>query len=146
MGGAYVSFIAGCDCRLGPGGGVVCRCEFVKLSPCPARCCRFVEKGGGCPIPTLLAADMELYPPTFLASDEPPPTMVPPMVPMRDVRLDTVDATLAFASSVSDTASMPVWSLFTVLENRLDAAEILARAAVAGEAGGGSVLWRSGEG
>ena len=90
-----------------------------------------------------LASDMELYPPTFLASDEPPPTMVPPMVPMRDVRLDTVDATLAFASSVSDTASMPVWSLFTVLENRLDAADILARAAAV-EAGGGIIFWRSG--
>lgn len=135
------------------------------LSPCPAArcCCRFGEvcRGCCCPAPTLPATDdvgllgpfaagRVLCPTIFLAraaGPPPPPAMVPPMVPpTRDVRVDTVDvATLAFASSVSDTTSMEDWSFFTARENRPDAADIFPRAAAAaaaaaGEASGGDLL------
>lgn len=42
------------------------------------------------------------------------------MVDIREVRPDTLDATL-FASNDSDTLSIPVWSFFTASENRPDA-------------------------
>jgi hypothetical protein len=97
------------------------------------------------------AAGKVLCPTIFLAraaGPPPPAAMAPPMVPpTRDVRVDTVDvATLAFASSVSDTTSMEDWSFFTARENRPDAADIFPRAAAAaaaaaaGEASGGDLL------
>ena len=64
-----------------------------------------------------------------------PLAMLLPIVPMRDVRLVTLDTTL-FASNVSETVSMPAWSFFAANENRIDA-DFLALAATAG----GDGLW-----